>query len=182
MPVPIRWRPAQAAAGRARIRVGHGEAAEQGDVGDELVAADHETEAAEQQQRRNRAIARAVELAAGDGGETENDRHPRPGRKPRGVVQRQDEREDLRERGGGKVEERRLLEERLPGERGHHPGAAAQQLEDDAKGVCLVRLPRVAPDEAWQYPRRAQQSDQPAALRHHSTILSACPATGSPAG
>jgi hypothetical protein len=139
------------------------------------VAAHDEAEAAEQQQGRYRAVAHAIEFASRDCRERENDRHPGPGREPRGVVQRQGEREQLRECGRSEVEQRRLLEERLAGERRHHPRAASQQVVDHAEGVGLVGLPRIVADEPRQDPGGAEQRHQRAALRHHLRNLPALP-------
>ena len=78
-PVPIQKPPSRGPPQREREPVvGHGETGEQRDVGEEQVGADDEAEAAEQQQRRDRAVAHAVELAPGDGHEREGGRHPEP--------------------------------------------------------------------------------------------------------
>ena len=53
------------------------------------------------------------------------------------------------------IVERRLIQKRLTGERGHQPRAAAQHVVHHAEGIGLVRLPRVVPQHAGKYPGNA---------------------------
>ncbi len=58
------------------------------------------------------------------------------------------------------IEQRRLVEERLAGQRRHQPVTALEEVVDDAEGIGLVWFPWLVPDKTGDDPRRGEQQEQ----------------------
>ncbi len=75
-------------------------------------------------------------------------------------MQRQPAAEELGEQRRGDEKHRRLLDERLAGERRHQPVAALEDVIDQPEGIGFIRLPGVVADEAEPNPC-GKQGEEP---------------------
>ena len=88
-------------------------------VGDGFVPAQHQTEATQQQQPGDGAVAPAMQLAAGHAAKQQGQRHVQARGQPRAVVQRQQRRGQHRGHHSSQIVKRRLIKKRFTCERGH---------------------------------------------------------------
>ena len=65
-----------------------------------------------------------------------------------------------RKKAGDDVEQRRLLDERLTGQRWHDQVAALKKIQHDAEVMRFVRLPGIVTDQAEQHPS-GHERDEP---------------------
>src|SRR5207245_5567001 len=101
----------------------------------------------EDEQRGERLLA-AVEGACAQPDESKRQRRVEARGKARGIVQREKTAEEPGEESRRDEKERRLLHERLAGERRHDPVARVQDGEDQAEAVRLVGRPPVPSEES----------------------------------